>query len=188
MRIIARVIDSQIKDLRNKPKTQQKNINFIKEGKKPLQTKTEHPCYLDSAKDWQIRSDLAGNLKIPDFILPTNMRPDIILISEWTKQMALVELTVPREDRIDISSELKRTKYQEIVTEAGRRKWTVKVWTVEVGCRGFPAASVGKLLKDMGIKGRKKMNILKEVGEEAERSSNVLWKCYRVLKWGQKKE
>ena len=38
----------------------------------------------------------------------------MILVSDHTRQIAIIELTVPSEDRIGISAELKRTKYAAI--------------------------------------------------------------------------
>ena len=128
------------------------------------------------------------DLKIPNFILNTNLRPDIIIISEVTKQMGLVELTVPREDGIEVSNELKRTKYEPIVQDSARREWKTRIWAIEVGCRGFLDASVSVLLKDMGLRGREKKAILKEIGEEAENASSILWKCSRLKEWGKKNE
>ena len=49
------------------------------------------------------------------------MRPDIIIVSSKSKQMGIVELTVPIEERIEISGQLKRNKYERIITKA---KWT----------------------------------------------------------------
>ena len=50
-------------------------------------------------------------------------------ISRQTKQIGIVELTVPNEDRIEVSGELKRLKYEHIAKEGllnGRS--TIKNW------------------------------------------------------------
>ena len=53
----------------------------------------------------------------------------------------------PCEERIAISSELKKSKYAPLQEEGKVNGWNVYVWTVEVGCKGFPAASMASFLK-----------------------------------------
>ena len=54
--------------------------------------------------------DLERQLKIPPHITQSRSRPDIILVSEATKQLFLLELTVPWEERIEEAQERKRDK------------------------------------------------------------------------------
>ena len=53
--------------------------------------------------------------------------------------MGIIELTVPIEDRIEVSGEIKKDKYQRIVNEGNQNGWRVTCWVVKIGCRGFPA-------------------------------------------------
>ena len=93
----------------------------MKEGEKVDRTgKKVNSSILDKAKDWNMQIDLQERVRIPEIITSTSMRPDIILTSEETRQMIMIELTVPTEDRIEISGELKRTKYTPIV-EKGKQ-------------------------------------------------------------------
>ena len=75
--------------------------------------------YLDGANDWKLHVDLDRKLKFPREVAVTNLRPDMLLVSESTKRIGLVELTVPSEERIEVSGELKK-KY--ICTMARTRK------------------------------------------------------------------
>ena len=52
---------------------------------------------------------------------------------------------------IEVSNEMKKAKYAPIVEEARQKDWVVQIWAVEVGCRGFPARSVGRTAKRPGI-------------------------------------
>ena len=90
----------------------EKKIQFRKEGEKktPIQKRVPH-SYLDGAVDWKLMVDLDGNLKFPRQVAITNQRPDMILMSEMTKRIGLIELTVPSEERIEVSGELKRAKW-----------------------------------------------------------------------------
>ena len=93
-------------------------------------------------------------LKVPPEITTTNLRPDMMLISWQTKQVSFIELTVPSEDRIEVSGELKKTKYEAIAVEGRQKGWRVRIWAVEVGCRGFPASSMAAFMKEIGYRGK----------------------------------
>ena len=115
------------------------------------------------------------------------MRPDITLISTKTKQFGIIELTVPSEERIEVSGELKRLRYEKIAQEARAGGWKVKVWAVEVGCKGFPAVSLSNLLKDIGFKGSQRKKTCERIGKSAEQASHSLWKASFYKDWGSKK-
>ena len=83
----------------------------------------------------------------------------MILVSESTHHLGIIELTVPSEHRIEVSNEMKKAKYAPIVEEARQKGWRVQIWAVEVGCRGFPARSVAGLLRDLGYTGRERGKI-----------------------------
>merc|ERR1711923_439072 len=155
-----------------------KSITFVKEGEKPEKDHTnQNRSYLDTAKDWEVRVDLKGRLKIPSSITITDLRPDMILISESTKQLGIIELTVPNESRIEVSGEMKRAKYAPIVEEGTKKGWRVRVWTVEVGCRGFPAQSMTALLRDIGYTGKERKALLRKIGDVTEEASRAIWSC-----------
>ena len=120
-------------------------------------------------------ADLYGNLKFPIQVAVTNQRPDMILLSESTKRIGLIELTVPSEDRVEVSGELKKAKYAPLQEQGKTNGWNVYLWAVEVGCKGFPAASMASFLKDMGIAGGERNSQLKKIGEEAMNSSRKIW-------------
>ena len=115
--------------------------------------------YLDGANDWKLHVDLDRKLKLPREVAVTNLRPDMLLVSESTKRIGLVELTVPTEDRIEVSSELKKSKYAPLQEQGKVNGWNVNIRAVEVGCRGgFTAATIASFLKEIGITGRE-MNL-----------------------------
>ena len=54
---------------------------------------------LDQAKDSrQLEVDLDRKLRFPE-IVPTNLRPDMVLWSAAMKKIVIIELTVPWEER-----------------------------------------------------------------------------------------
>ncbi|KAL7880337.1 hypothetical protein SRHO_G00025910 [Serrasalmus rhombeus] len=65
---------------------------------------------LTTARDWQLLVDLERQLKFPSHIALTTLRPDIVLVSESTKQAALLEPKVPWEDHLEEAFERKLSK------------------------------------------------------------------------------
>ena len=99
--------------------------------------------------------------------------------------MFLIELTVPMEGRCEISTELKRTKYELNLAEAAQRKgWKTTIYTIEIGCRGYASSSVTNLLKDLGFSGQQRRAIVVKMCNEAEECSMQLWRCSHFKSWG----
>ena len=146
----------------------------------------ENFSYLTAAKDWKVTVDLDKNLKIPTEICNTSLRPDLTIVSRKTRQIGIVELTVPNEDRVEVSGELKRLKYEQIAQEGRRNGWRVRIWAVEIGCRGFPAVSMSTFLKDIGYRGGTKKKVIEKMSKIAEEASHSLWKASYYRKWGGK--
>lgn len=66
----------------------------------------------------------------------------MVLTSESTKQVVLLELTVPWKDRIEEANQRKRAKYAELVMEGRCYGWKASGEPIEVGCRGFAGQSL----------------------------------------------
>ena len=174
---VAASIEVKISENAKKQEVEKRRIQFVKAGEKCDKQTLQQESYLSTAKDWKLSVDLKGGLRIPLGVCSTNLRPDIIIVSSKTKQMGIVELTVPMEDRIEISGELKRSKYEKIVTEGRQNGWKVRCWSVEVGCRGFPATSMSAFFKDIGYHGGQRKKVVEKVGSIAENASKSLWKA-----------
>ena len=130
---------------------------------------------LQQAADWYIRADVGDRLVFPTAVAITRLRPDIVITSTNTKTVILVELTVPWEDRLEESHEIKRNKYEDLLNEARQNGWKAHHFPVEVGCRGFPSRSMRFMLKSLGMPPAKCKTACKRIGEEAERCSRWLW-------------
>ena len=52
--------------------------------------------------------------------------------------MGVIELTEPSVERIELSNELKRSKYAVLQAEGKRKGWAVAVLTVKKGIQRFP--------------------------------------------------
>ena len=60
----------------------------------------------------------------------------------------------------------------------------MRIWAGEVGCRGFPAASMATFIKDIGVTGAERKRKLRKVGKTTERASKWLWNSNRLKEWG----
>ena len=189
LRELAQCIEERRKSSNKTPtKDTRKDIVFVREGeKKSEQPKQDPRSYLAGASDWKLLVDLEKSLKVPSQVAETNLRPDILLISDSLKKMGVVELTVPSEERIELSGELKRTKYNVLKEEGKKNRWAVQVWAVEVGCRGFPASSMASFLKEIGVQAGERKRMLNKIGEAAERASRSVWRWSHFREWGRQK-
>ena len=188
LRELASAVQAKVTENSSKVENRKTRIKFVKEGQKVERSlqEEENYSYLTAAKDWKVTVDVDKSLKIPAEICNTNLRPDIIIVSRVTKQIGIVELTVPNEDRIEVSGEMKRLKYEQIAQEGRLNGWRVRIWAVEIGCRGFPAVSMSTFLKDIGYKGGIKKKVIEKMSKVAEEASHSLWKASHYKKWGGK--
>ncbi|TWW80121.1 hypothetical protein D4764_10G0011510 [Takifugu flavidus] len=78
-----------------------KAISFIKAGERPRAGPQITTGLLHTAPDWQLHVDLGKQLIFPQHIVTTSLRPDMIIISEASKHLIMLELKVPWEERIE---------------------------------------------------------------------------------------
>jgi hypothetical protein len=179
---IASVLEPAIKT--HKPTKQNKLtfINFVKSGH---EKKKSNPIsgILGSAADWEIRVDLRKRLQFPGEITQTRLRPDIVIWSRKSRQVIMVELTVPWEDRIESANERKRTKYEELKTACEGAGWRTWCMPAETGCRSFIAKSVWKVCKMLGMGSNTRKRLCRVCQETAERTSNWVWLKRNDKQW-----
>lgn len=82
-------------------------ISFLRPGEKAGR-QDKGAGILSTANDWEMRVDLGRRVKFPEEFAITSLRPDIVLWSQTTKQVGLVELRVPWEERVEEAQEHKR--------------------------------------------------------------------------------
>lgn len=148
-------------------------IGFLRPGEKAGK---EDRCsgILGTAKDWEMRLDLGRQLKFPEEIAVTSLQPDIVLWSQASKQVALIELTVPWEERIEQAHKRMLGKYQSLIFESQQRGWRTWNLPVEVGCRGFPLQSLWRALGMLGVRGTTHKNLV-NISKQAEMASRWQW-------------
>ena len=126
--------------------------------------------------------DLKKQLKFPAEIANTKLRPDILLLSRMKKQIVLLELKVPWEERMEEAHERKKAKYQALMDECRQQGW--KTWNlpVEVGSRGFAGQSLWRAFSILGITGMARRKAITDICQQAEAASQWLWQK-REQRW-----
>lgn len=84
----------------------------------------------------------------------------MVIWSEQARKIILIELTVPWEEGCEEAHDL--------VQECKNKGWQAWLFPVEVGCRGFPAQSVWKMLTVLGIAGKEGRTSARRLGKLAE--------------------
>ena len=95
----------------------------------------------------------------------TNIRLDAVLVYQQSKTLVAVELTVPWEENCKEAHERMRLKYADLMADCKDTGWSVWLSPVEIGCRGFPAQSVWRLLTRLGMSGRTRKTTTRRLGE-----------------------
>ena len=131
-----------------------------------------------------MKVDLGGKLVVAQEIASTYLRTDIVLWSRSRMRVYFIELTVPLEDLVVEVYERKKLRYVKLGAEAEQRGWKVRICPVEVGCRGFVAKSVVSLLREFGVSGQSVRKIVKEMSDDAVRSSQWIWIRRSNSRWG----
>ena len=67
-----------------------------------------------------MRADLDKQLKFPKEVIPTSLRPDIVLWSISMRTVIMVELTVPWEEGMEAAFERKKAKNTELAAECSQ--------------------------------------------------------------------
>lgn len=137
---------------------------------------------LGNSAEWKVRCDLTDQLSMPQHIVITNQRPDLIIWSDIEKTIILMELTVPWEENLSYAHERKLSRYDDLVAQCQARGWNCELFAVEVGCRGFSAQSALKFLTRVGLSGRELKQATKSIVHEAESASAWIWQqhCAKV--------
>ncbi|XP_066304443.1 uncharacterized protein [Branchiostoma lanceolatum] len=167
LRVLALVLEEERVKKRQYSGEGPQFIGFVKEGETKIgpKRKLEEEGIFTTASDWALQIDLDRQLVFPEEVAVTRLRPDVILWSKETKQVVLIELTVPWEERAEEAHERKALKYQELVHMCKERGWKASCSPVEVGTRGFISQSMWKALGATGVKGKRRRETTKKLEE-----------------------
>jgi len=118
---------------------------------------------------------MGSRLAFPQDIAVTSLCPDLVLISRSIKTILVAELTVEKEDRLAISHQIKKAKYQDLIDDALTKGWHATMFPIKVGCHGFPETSLCYFLQKVGQIQNFLKKTTREIALAAETSSKWLW-------------
>ena len=90
--------------------------------------KTPRRDLLENTNDWLTTTEIGGMRHYPQVIQESGSRPDATMAS-----IILVELTVPWEDRMELSNELEEDKYSKLMMDVTDKRYRVHFFAIEVG-------------------------------------------------------
>ena len=140
---------------------------------------------LHKAADWKMIVDLQKQLQFPQDIVETRLTSDMVLLSQSTKQLVLIELNVPWEERTEEAHERKRLKYELLVEQCRAKGWSTRCGAIEVGCRGFLCQSLWNTFRTFEIVGTARKKATCSISEVFKKFSRWLW-SKRAESWESK--
>ena len=166
-------------------KTGLEPVSFIKKGQRTRKDREVKTGLLDTATDLVVQIDLRQKVShFPPHITTTSDRPYLVLYSNITKVVIMIELTSPVEDNLEKWRVVKSTKYEKLaesIRDGG--DWKAFVFTVEVGARGFVANKTAGVLRRLGLSEKDGRNLTKKISRTAIRSSHFIWICRNTKEW-----
>ena len=165
-----------------RPRKSLKQIKFIKKGdlsKKASSSMDRTPYVLDKARDWELLVDFTKEkIVFPPEIYSTSERPDILLVSRSSYQGILVELTCPAEEGVEPASLRKKARYNQLLADVNddpQNPWSISLFTIEGGARGFVAHSMLSFLRKIGMAPRRAKSLCKEISSILARCSYAIF-------------
>ena len=146
----------------------------------PKKSRTKVSGILHEATDWVLLNDL-DKLVIPSFIAA--LRPNILIFSPSTRKVVLIELTCPCEENMEEWHKTKFYNYEPLAELMKSNKWSVDIFAIQVGTRGYCAVTVKSCLSRLGFHGELTSKILKRLSKESLKTSFAIWLSRDSFNW-----
>ena len=123
--------------------------------------------------------DISDGYKCPCNIVPTDLRPDIVLWDSSFRSVCLAELTVCFETNFDDAADRKTAKYADLVQQARGNGYRATLLTLQVGSRGVPHyQSFAALARVLDMTNMDLMTLIANTTKAAIQGSFKIW-CSR---------
>ena len=127
-------------------------ITFVRDGKQPCGRRAVLRSGVLLAANWTlIYNSPEDPLVFPGHIIQTSLRPDVVIYSNATKQVFILELTAPMADNIIQRHIDKENKYAKLLDDLNINQWTGQIFGLEAGSRGYVAKSFCFSLRKLGL-------------------------------------
>ena len=165
------------------PISPKSSIKFVKKGTKVPHKRTPPVGILHQASDWVLLADIDSNYCFPIHIAFTQLRPDITIFSNVLRKVILIELTCPCEENMESWHSTKINKYLALKTTIESNGWSVELFAVEVGARGYCSKSVLCCLKKLGFNNTLIRNNIKNFSKSSMECSFCIWLARNNKEW-----
>ena len=189
LRVIAKALLDQLEKFNNKdtkPVTKEwVNFKSSESSYRKPAFKIKKESSFETAVDWKLMWDEDSlPAQFPQHIFSTAERPDIVVWSESVKEVILIELTVGDESNFSDQVVRKEARYnRELIPGITASGWKARLFTIEVGCRGFWHHTVPALFNYFGLGKRVKKQVLEEAALVALKCSYAIWLARNNKKW-----
>ena len=165
-----------------------KRVHFVKASGNLSGKRRRKPCIglLHQSSDFEMCVDLKKQLKFPEHIAISERRPDIVIHSNKLKKVILVELTSGCEELSNDAHLRKISKYgqgSDLWDRCVKNGWSVELFAVEVGARGYAAKSLPACLSKLGLSQLASRRVVKEAADEALRCTFWIWLARNNKEW-----
>ena len=162
-------------------------VSFRSKGtayQKPKRKIESEPHFLSKTNDWRIMYDEDEAQKnFPQHIVNTSLRPDIVVYSDNIKSVILIELTCGDETNFEDQRARKEERYNGLLAEIEHAGWSAKLFTIEIGCKGFYHDTAPRLFNFFAINRKTKKNALNEAALTALKASYTIWLSRNNKTW-----
>jgi hypothetical protein len=163
--------------------SESKTIRFVKPSDKAAKPNKKEPIVgiLHEANDWKIDSDIPefqrdlDEFVFPFWICSTDLKPDCVIFSMQRKTCIVLEMTVPMDINIEKWHSVKLEKYQAGIQLEANKDWSIYVYPIEVGARGFINNRVHGNFLQIGIDRKSATSTIRKMSHMARRCSYVIW-------------
>ena len=127
--------------------------------------------------------DLDGNYCFPIHIAFTQLRPDITIFSNALRKVILIELTCPCEENMESLHSTNINKYLALKTTVESNGWSVELFAVEVGARGYCCKFVLCCHKRLGFNNNPIRNNIKKLSKCSVECFFSIWLARNNKEW-----
>ena len=177
------VLKTFIKTIKPTNPNKRNAIHFVKAGKPPLKAKTNPKGILHLTSDWEMISDIDPNYIFPFHIALTELRPDVVIFSNSLRRVILLELTCPCEENMSSWHATKLSKYGSLIEIIRNNNWSVDLFAVEVGARGFASKSLKYTLQKLGLPNNLISQTTRALGQISMKCSFYIWMHRNSKEW-----
>ena len=165
------------------PISPKSSIKLVKKGTKVLHKRTPPVGILHQASDWVLLADLDNNYCFPVHIAFTQLRPDITIFSIVLREVILIELTCPCKENMESWHSTKINKYLALKATIESNGWSMELFAVEVGARGYCSKSILCCLKKLCFNNTLIRNNIKNFSKSSMECSFCIWLARNNKEW-----